>query len=227
MIMWVGAACFGLLALGVAVFFLRNRSVIDRAAFSEEKRSTVPVATTKDTEDLAQKIREEEARLLARPKDTDADGLSDDEEKRRGTDASKSDTDGDGFGDALETGSMGTDPLKPDPLSAGPARIPNAPISTSTQETAAAPLPPVSAPVLTTDSDGDGLTDEEEANAGTDPRNKDSDGDGLSDGEEVKKYKTNPLASDTDNDGYTDASEIKNGYNPLGAGKCVRTDCVR
>jgi chromosome segregation ATPase len=36
------------------------------------------------------------------------------------------------------------------------------------------------------DSDGDGLTDEEEEYYGTDPNNPDTDGDGYSDGEEVK-----------------------------------------
>jgi hypothetical protein len=35
-----------------------------------------------------------------------------------------------------------------------------------------------------TDSDGDGLTDDQEKQAGTDPRNPDSDGDGISDGTE-------------------------------------------
>jgi len=35
------------------------------------------------------------------------------------------------------------------------------------------------------DSDGDGLSDEEEAEIGTDPNNPDTDGDGFSDG---KKY---------------------------------------
>ena len=36
------------------------------------------------------------------------------------------------------------------------------------------------------DSDGDGLSDEEEAIYGTDPHNPDTDGDGYTDGEEVK-----------------------------------------
>ncbi len=35
------------------------------------------------------------------------------------------------------------------------------------------------------DSDGDGLTDEEERELGTDPNSADTDGDGLNDGEEV------------------------------------------
>ena len=45
---------------------------------------------------------------------------------------------------------------------------------------------------LVGDTDGDGLSDEEEAALGTDPTNPDSDGDGISDGEEVAQG-TDPL----------------------------------
>ncbi len=48
------------------------------------------------------------------------------------------------------------------------------------------------------DSDGDGLTDDEELALGTDPNNKDSDG-----------------------DGFSDFVEVGQGYNPLGDGKVV------
>jgi outer membrane protein OmpA-like peptidoglycan-associated protein len=66
------------------------------------------------------------------------------------------------------------------------------------------------------DSDGDGLTDEEELLLGTDPFNPDTDGDGLTDGEEVKVYKTDPLNPDTDYDGLTDGDEVyKYKTNPL------------
>ncbi|HQA38121.1 MAG TPA: outer membrane beta-barrel protein [Kiritimatiellia bacterium] len=61
---------------------------------------------------------------------------------------------------------------------------------------------------LPKDSDGDGLTDDEEAKLGTDPFNKDTDGDGLTDGDEVKVYKTNPLNPDTDFDGLKDGQEV-------------------
>ncbi|HNX33773.1 MAG TPA: outer membrane beta-barrel protein [Kiritimatiellia bacterium] len=61
---------------------------------------------------------------------------------------------------------------------------------------------------LPKDSDGDGLTDDEEAKLGTDPFNKDTDGDGLTDGDEVKVYKTNPLNADTDFDGLKDGQEV-------------------
>lgn len=66
------------------------------------------------------------------------------------------------------------------------------------------------------DSDGDGLTDGEEALLGTDPNNPDTDYDGLSDGAEVNLYGTNPLSGDTDSDGLGDEDEILTfGSNPL------------
>ncbi|MDZ7692511.1 MAG: OmpA family protein [Balneolaceae bacterium] len=65
--------------------------------------------------------------------------------------------------------------------------------------------PTVQEPV---DTDGDGLTDAEEAELGTDPNNADTDGDGLTDGDEVNKYKTDPLNPDTDDDGLTDGAEV-------------------
>src|SRR5947209_10237332 len=66
------------------------------------------------------------------------------------------------------------------------------------------------------DPDGDGLTNLQEFQLGTDPRNPDTDGDGVSDGEEVKRG-TNPLNADTDGDGLTEAEEIRLGTNPLNA----------
>jgi hypothetical protein len=66
------------------------------------------------------------------------------------------------------------------------------------------------------DSDGDRLTDAEEALYGTNPYNRDTDGDGLDDFLEVKIYGTNPLHWDTDGDGLSDFLEItKYGTNPL------------
>jgi outer membrane protein OmpA-like peptidoglycan-associated protein len=59
-----------------------------------------------------------------------------------------------------------------------------------------------------TDSDGDGLSNKEEEQIGTDPHNPDTDGDGLKDGAEVKLYRTNPLNKDTDGDGLNDYEEI-------------------
>jgi len=66
------------------------------------------------------------------------------------------------------------------------------------------------------DTDGDGLTDGEEALLGTDPEDADSDGDGLTDGEEVigpdgnalSGDETDPLDADTDDDGLSDGAEV-------------------
>lgn len=72
---------------------------------------------------------------------------------------------------------------------------------------------------LNPDSDGDGLTDYDEVRVyGTDPLNPDTDGDGLTDYEEVMIYKTEPLNPDSDGDGFSDGEEVLNGYNPLGDG---------
>jgi gliding motility-associated-like protein len=76
------------------------------------------------------------------------------------------------------------------------------------------------------DSDNDGLTNDEEADLGTDPNNPDTDGDGILDGQEVNTDNTNPLddcdsiggtplgTSDCDNDGLTTDEENDLGTNP-------------
>jgi hypothetical protein len=80
---------------------------------------------------------------------------------------------------------------------------------------------PATVPVF--DTDGDGLTDDEEALLGTDPTLADTDGDGLDDGIEVT-IGTDPLDADSDGDTLSDGDEIDNGTNPLNAdsdGDCV------
>jgi hypothetical protein len=101
--------------------------------------------------------------------DQDNDGLTNDDEVTAGTDPLNPDTDGDGLNDGEEV--TGVD----DP-------------STPTEATAISdPLDPCSpdATVGPCDQDNDGLTNDEETTAGTDPLNPDTDGDGLNDGEEV------------------------------------------
>lgn len=66
------------------------------------------------------------------------------------------------------------------------------------------------------DSDGDGLTDEEEVSLGTDPNNADTDGDHLTDGTEVT-LGTDPTLSDTDGDGFIDSEEVEEGTSPTDA----------
>jgi len=66
------------------------------------------------------------------------------------------------------------------------------------------------------DPDHDGLTNQEEADNGTDPKNPDTDGDGLNDGDEVHKHHTDPTKKDTDGDGLDDGLEVlKIGTDPL------------
>ncbi len=58
------------------------------------------------------------------------------------------------------------------------------------------------------DADEDGLSDEQEADLGTDPNDADSDDDGLADGAEVNEYQSDPLNEDTDQDGLSDGDEV-------------------
>ena len=62
--------------------------------------------------------------------------------------------------------------------------------------------------LITTDPDGDGLTDDVERNYGTDPYVPDTDGDSLFDGQEITYYGTDPLNPDTDWDGLSDEGEV-------------------
>ncbi|PLX24748.1 MAG: hypothetical protein C0600_12735 [Ignavibacteria bacterium] len=64
------------------------------------------------------------------------------------------------------------------------------------------------------DKDGDGLSDTHEESIGTDPLNPDTDGDGLTDDEEIELYGTDPLKTDTDDDRLTDAEEVAKQTDP-------------
>ena len=79
------------------------------------------------------------------------------------------------------------------------------------EETPAVPGPALA--VL--DSDGDGLSDIEEASLGTDPNKADTDGDGLFDKEEVKIWGSDPLNPDTDGDGISDGQAVRRGIHPV------------
>lgn len=67
---------------------------------------------------------------------------------------------------------------------------------------------------LKSDIDNDGLSNQQEAELGTDITNADSDNDGLTDGEEVNEHQTNPLNADSDGDGVSDGDEVGAGTDP-------------
>ncbi|WP_459194565.1 hypothetical protein [Halosimplex sp. J119] len=87
--------------------------------------------------------------------------------------------------------------------------------ATPASETEPTPSPPgeVNGTDPPLDSDGDGLTDPQEQEMGTDPFDPDTDGDGLEDGRE-QSLGTDPLDPDTDGDGVSDGKEIERGTSP-------------
>ncbi|MGE6756664.1 adventurous gliding motility lipoprotein CglD [Corallococcus interemptor] len=149
-------------------------------------------------------------------KDSDCDGLTDQEEfstvytGNLKTDPGLRDTDGDGIRDGVEVGrTSSVDPAC--------SFYPDLDPTTRTS--------PVKA-----DTDGDGLPDGlEDANRNgkrdlteTDPNTADSDGDGLADGVEdankngsVSPGETDPRLRDSDNDGLPDGLEKQTGTDPL------------
>ncbi|MGN6483722.1 MAG: hypothetical protein ACTHMX_04905 [Thermomicrobiales bacterium] len=110
-------------------------------------------------------------------------------------------------------------PTAPPTATAAPTETP-APTNTPEPTAAASPTAtatatPTEDPASAVDTDGDGLSDAEEARAGTDPANPDSDDDGINDGNEVKVYKSDPLNLDTDGDTLYDGGELVYGTDVL------------
>jgi hypothetical protein len=122
--------------------------------------------------------------------DSDGDGLTDEDEINIfHTDPTNPDTDGDGISDGVEVrlSALGFDPLTPNVV------------------------PQCSPQELTSDSDGDGLTDCEEKLLGTDPTLVDTDGDGAPDIVEFvagTNYLANDGSDDDDFDGTTNLQEL-------------------
>lgn len=81
-------------------------------------------------------------------------------------------------------------------------------ISTTTSCGGSEPAAVQEQPKPPLDSDGDGISDEEELKLGLDPHNADTDGDGLKDSDEINRYNTDPLKADTDGDGLSDGEEV-------------------
>lgn len=144
-------------------------------------------------------------------KDSDNDGLSDEEELRYGTDINNSDTDEDSLSDYLEVYSFKTNPLVKDTDGDNlndydEIRCGTSPLLNDTDENGVTDD--------LEDADNDGLTNYEEILFGSDPTNEDSDFDGLLDKKE-KELGTDPNNLDTDNDGLLDGKEIELGTDPL------------
>ncbi|MEW6378951.1 MAG: hypothetical protein AB1611_05020 [bacterium] len=124
--------------------------------------------------------------------DSDADGLTDEEEAARGTDPGSRDTDADGLSDFFEVKSSSPGhELNP--------RLPDSPCDQMPDG-------------IWPDSDNDGLTDCEEYVKGTNRHVADSDADGIPDGLEFPMG-TNPLedqsTADCDFDGVADYQEVQ------------------
>lgn len=86
---------------------------------------------------------------------------------------------------------------------------------TSGGQTATTPQQPTGGQTASnTDTDQDGITDDQERRIGTDPANPDTDGDTLTDGQELQ-LGTNPRLADTDFDSLDDARELTLHTNPL------------
>lgn len=139
--------------------------------------------------------------------DTDGDGISDDVEVNTyGSNPKSADTDADGLADAQEA-SFGT--ALNDPDSDGDGLLDVWEVSNSLN-----PLSAVGNDGADGDIDNDTLTNIQEQEAGSNPRNADTDNDGLSDSDEVEAG-TNPTLADTDHDGLSDGLEDSLDTNPL------------
>jgi hypothetical protein len=122
------------------------------------------------------------------------------------------------IGDAVEASA-------PAPAAAPGATAPADPAAQATAAPAAeppagtaAPVEPPAAVPTEGDTDGDGLSDEDEVAIGSDPLNADYDADGLLDGREVNELGTDPLNHDTDGDTILDGPEVDQyGTSPFSA----------
>lgn len=145
--------------------------------------------------------------VLAKANDTDADGLTDEEEGDLGTDPNNPDSDGDGLLDGAEVAN-GTDPTDP---TSGPAIVDVdgdgvADEEDNCVETANSDQADLDADglgdVCDDDIDGDGVANDEDV----DPFNPDADDDGVGDGEDVFPLDGNEWA-DADQDGVGDNAD--------------------
>jgi len=164
--------------------------------------------------------------------DSDNDSVGDGTEVMfAGTDPNNPDTDNDGLSDGLELFIYYTNPTDPDTDDDGLTdgdevnKWKTSPTKPDTDGDGMGDLYEVTHPCLnplvkdaTVDTDGDGLTNAQEAVLNTDPCAKDTDGDGMNDGYEAANSCLNPLVKDAtadpDADGLTNAQELAGGSNP-------------
>ena len=197
----------------------------------EYTANTLTAAATQDTNsmDIAAPVTITAVFISDNP-DLDGDGCTNVDEIAAGTDPNNPDTDGDGENDCIE---IGADPANPTDTD-GDGIIDA--LESSSTDTDGDGVPDETDPANTDpcipnpnagpcDQDGDGLTNSDEATAGTDPVNPDTDGDGINDGDEITNT-TNPLDPcdppnatpacniDTDGDGILDGSEAQYGTDP-------------
>ena len=136
--------------------------------------------------------------------DDDFDGLTNRDERARGTDPAVADGDGDGLLDGFEV-RWGFDPQV-----AGDGVLDGDGDGLDNLGEQGAGTDPLRA-----DSDGDGLDDGAEVLVhGSDPWRRDSDLDQLSDADEVLIHGTDPANPDTDGDGLGDRYEVDTGLDP-------------
>ncbi|MDP8909354.1 MAG: MSCRAMM family adhesin SdrC [Chloroflexota bacterium] len=179
-------------AIDTAVCIVSSGEQADCARRSGAVAERAPREPDADGDGLSDR-RERQLGTLPGKADSDADGITDADELHRGSDPTEADSDGDGITDGEEirlTGQTG-DTFDPTKRDTDDDRLSDA-------EERAAGTPPDSADA---DRDGhggrtDGLTDADEIlRHGTDPTKIDTDGDGQSDGDEVNAG-SNPLADE-------------------------------
>jgi len=136
--------------------------------------------------------------------DTDEDFINDgDEVNTHGTDPASKDTDGDGMDDDQEINQTGTDPTLDDTDGDG--------MSDGWEQTYSFCGVDGLSGDSVSDADGDGLTNLEEFNLGTNACDWFTDTDSLPDFDEVNLYGTDPTTRDTDGDGMDDGWEVLSG----------------
>lgn len=193
--------------------------------------SSNPRSTDSDSDTLLDGIEVEQLETDPSKVDSDDNGVNDTEEDKDGdgltngaeilthsTDPTRADHDGDGIKDGAEIEHQ-LDPLDPSDASAdadadGLSNIaeinihstdPNDEDSDDDTLSDSDEVNNLGTNPVESDSDGNGVTDD----------NEDKDGDGLSNGAERATHNTDPVDADTDDDGINDGKEIEHELNPV------------